>query len=50
MPELLEPGVLFTIGITVGFLVCVVIGVAVLRRVVARRNPELAPMREEDDE
>ena len=50
MPELLEPGLLFTIGIIIGFLVCVVVGVAVLRRIVARRNPELAPLREPDVE
>ena len=31
------------VGIAVAFPIVVVIGVAVLRRIVARRNPELAP-------
>jgi len=43
LTELLNPAVLLAVGIAVAFPIVVVIGVAVLRRVVARRNPELAP-------
>lgn len=49
LSELLHPAVLMAVGIALAFPVVVVIGVAVLRRVVARRNPELAPAPEEAD-
>jgi hypothetical protein len=41
LTDLFEPGVLLAIGVTVGFFAAVALGVAVLRRVVARRNPGL---------
>lgn len=41
MSELVDLGVLLTIGITAGFAAVVVIGVFVLRRIIARRNPEI---------
>ncbi|ERG65194.1 MULTISPECIES: hypothetical protein [Agrococcus] len=49
LAELLDPAVLQAVGIAVAFPIVVVIGVAVLRRIVARRNPELAPAPAEVD-
>lgn len=49
LAELLNPAVLLAVGIAVAFPIVVVIGVAVLRRIVARRNPELAAVPEAAD-
>lgn len=49
LTELLNPAVLLAAGTAVAFPIVVVIGVAVLRRIVARRNPELAPVPAEAD-
>ena len=42
LTELLNPAVLMAAAIAIAFPIVVVIGVFVLRRVIARRNPELS--------
>jgi hypothetical protein len=49
LTELLTPDVLLTLGVAIAFALLVVLGVALLRLIVARRNPDLVAIAAEAD-